>query len=270
VRFPVQGGQLYGGDVQTSASGVRTSGPLVLPDHVVLPWEIEVGASVQVGPRPLNPPWIDPHEQEAALHRSFLRKRREREADEAAELARTADPVARAARKAEIDAQEKKRRAQEEADEARIAGKLEAERRARAQNWPREHLLLTVELLATGPVENGVSLGRFLAQSQAMGDTSLVGTSGSSWNFSPRFGVETEPIPGRMHTRAGSYYEPSRILDPSGKERVGRQHFTFGADLRLFSTTLWGLIQETTFKVQSYADLSPRYQSVSVGLGVWH
>jgi hypothetical protein len=265
VRLPVHGGALLGGDLTRNAAGELTSGGLVLPEDVVLPWELELGAAVQVGPRPLNPKWIDPRDQEAALHASFLKRRREREAAEAEELAGISDPVAWEARRQAIDADEAARRAQEDADEARIRRGLEDERRARYWNWPRPHLLLTLELLVTGPVSNGVGIARFLAQSQAMGEMSVIGSSGGSVNFSPRFGVETEPIPGIMHSRAGSYYEPARLTGG-----VGRQHFTFGADVRLFTTTFFGLFPPTTYKAQAYADFSPRYQSVSIGLGVWH
>lgn len=262
-RFPVHGGELIG-ETTTRADGVKTAGGLVLPRDVVLPWELEIGAAVQVGPRPLNPAWIDPRDHEASLRASFLLKRQERLSAHAVELAAIGDPEHRAARARELAAEEAERQKREEADETRIARNLEADRRARAENWPRQHLLLSAELLVTGAVDNGVSVARFLAQSQATGDQSVVGTSGARVSFSPRLGVETEPLPGRMHTRAGTYYEPSRL-----GARVGRQHFTFGLDVRLFTTTLWGLVAPTTLKAQGYADLSPRYQSISAGVGVW-
>ena len=41
---------------------------------------------------------------------------------------------------------------------------------------------------------------------------SQIGTSGADVNFSPRFGIETEPIVNHLHTRFGSYYEPHRYL----------------------------------------------------------
>jgi hypothetical protein len=265
VRLPVHGGSLLGGDVTRNSAGLQSSGGLVLPEDVVLPWEVETGVAVQVGPRPLNPKWIDPRDEEAQLHASFMKRRHAREAAEAEELSAIGDPVAWEARRQALDEEEARRRAEDDADEEHIRMGLEAERRARYWNWPRPHLLLSVELLVTGPVANGVGIARFLAQSQAMGEMSAIGSSGSSVNFSPRFGVETEPIPGIMHSRAGSYYEPARLTGG-----VGRQHFTFGADVRLFTTTFFGLFPPTTYKAQAYADFSPRYQSVSVGLGVWH
>ncbi len=131
---------------------------------------------------------------------------------------------------------------------------------------------MTLELLVTGAVGQGVSLQSFLGQNVGCSNdppsASIcppVGASGASVNYSPRAGVETEPIPGRLHTRAGTYYEPNRL----GTE-VGRQHFTFGADVKVFSTTWFGLVPRVTYKAQAYADLSPRYQSVSAGIGVWH
>jgi hypothetical protein len=258
LRLPVHGGPL--------TSTATRSGGLYLPDDVVLPWELEVGAAVQVGPRPLNPSFVDPHVQEAALHRSFVHRRELREARARAELASIGDPLARAVRERALAVEEAARLEKDAEEEDHVREGLEVERRARAVNWPREHLLLTMELLVTGAVPGGVGLQGFLGQNEAdEAANAKVGSSGASVNYSPRFGVETEPIPGRMHTRAGSYYEPSRIGNA-----VGRQHFTFGADVRLFSTTWFGLVSRVTYRAQAYADLSPRYQSVSAGIGVWH
>ncbi|MGK4004972.1 hypothetical protein WMF31_20250 [Sorangium sp. So ce1036] len=262
-RWPVNGGRLLGAGVTRDERGVRHGGGLVLPNEVVLPWELEVGLAVQVGPRPLNPAWIDPRAQERELRQAIARRRAAREARRAAELRGIDDPEERAAR-ARAFAQE---RAREDAADARelAAGPavLKRERRARYWNWPREHLLITAELLVTGDVSSGVSLTRFLAQNQP-GSASVVGTSGAHVSFSPRFGIETEPIPGRVHTRFGSYYEPNR------RGHVGRQHFTFGADVRVLSTSLWGLIPETAFTLQASMDFAPRYDSVSAGIGIWH
>jgi hypothetical protein len=256
VRMPVHGGSFLGGRA-------TQSGGLDLPQDVVLPLEVELGAAFQVGPRPFNPAWIDPHRQEEALARSFARARRQREAAQVAELARIADPEARAARLLVIEEEEAKRVAQDTRDELRIRKGLETDRRDRAWNWPRDHVLVSLELLVTGPVTNGVGLQGFLGQAQG-GALATVGSSGSSTNFSPRAGVETEPIPDRLHTRAGTYYEPNRL-----GLGVGRQHFTFGADVKTLTWDWFGLTPKVTYKAQAYADFSPRYQSVSLGIGVW-
>jgi hypothetical protein len=260
VRLPVEGVPAPG-----LGNGLPVGFPL--PGHVVLPWEVEVGFAVQIGPRPLNPVWIDPDQQEREVQASFRRRASERTRRRRDELAKIADPVARGVREREQGAEAALALEREGREERRALGVLKQERRARYWNWPREHLLLTAELLVTGAVENGVSIQAFLGQNQPKSDpgSQAAGSSGASVSFSPRFGVETEPIPDLVHTRFGTYYEPSRFGD-----RVGRQHFTFGADLKLFRTTWFGLVPEVIYKIQATADMAPRYQSVSLGAGVWH
>lgn len=239
-RAPVDAGKFFGA-VSIDRVGVERAGALILPDHAILPWEIEAGIAVQVGPRPINPSWINPHDDEATLRASFDAQR---------ELSR--------ARHADVP--------DRKGDEERAVKALKEERRARFDNWPREHLLLVAELLITGSVDRGVGLERFLGQNLPLAASKgpVVGSSGASISYSPRFGIETEPIPDLVATRVGSYYEPSRY------DKVGRQHFTFGADLKLLSTRWWGLAPLTWYKLQTSIDLSPRYQSASIGIGVWH
>ncbi len=273
-RFPVDAGELGSPQLRIDKGGIRRAGGLVLPDHVVWPWELEVGLAVQVGPRPLNPQWINPHDQEAELATLQGIERRRREAARALELAGVADASERRLRAKEHE----EARAREAEDDrrsfAKTAKQLQKERQARYLNWPREMLLVTAELLVTGDVPRGVGLEGFLGQGATPGNAppgSVVGSSGSEVNFSPRFGIETEPIPGLVHTRFGSYYEPRR-LKLSGSDitaGVGRQHFTFGADLRVLTTTFWGLVPEITYTLQASVDIAPRYESFSVGIGNW-
>jgi hypothetical protein len=263
-RFPVDGGEFRLGEAATvDERGVRRAGGLVLPEQVVLPWELEIGVAIQVGPRPLNPAWINPRDQEREAREERTRRREERDARWAADLREIEDPEERVLLERWIREVRAREAANEEAELDRADAALKRDRRARYANWPREHLLITAELLITGPVHRGVSMEWFL-RGNIPEEPSKVGTSGAAVNFSPRFGIETEPIQGLIATRFGSYYEPSRF------GRVGRQHFTFGADLRMFSTTFWGLVPEVTYKGLVAMDLAPRYESVSVGFGVWH
>ncbi|HEY4118771.1 MAG TPA: hypothetical protein VGM56_12990 [Byssovorax sp.] len=269
-RAPVDGQSFLGAATSVDASGVKRAGDLVLPEKVVEPWELQMGVAVQVGPRPLNPKWIDPDAQDNALKARVEGQKRLRQRAAREELAAIADPVARELRKVEIDAAESRAL---DAD-ARVLSEglaaLDRERRARYANWPREHLLLLFDVVLTGPVANGVSIQRFLGQNDASTDASAppnyIGTSGARVSFSPRLGVETEPLPDLVHTRAGSYYEPARYTDRD----IGRQHFTFGADLKLFRTSWFGLVRPVYYKLQTSGDFAARYQSVSLGLGVWH
>jgi hypothetical protein len=272
-RFAVDNSTSVGSGASVDTSGIERAGPLITPDSVELPWELEVGAALQVGPRPLNPSWIDPDSHEQELRSSYRQRGAQRRARHAALLERVGEASTRA--------QLQKRLAEEEAVEARRdrerlerdLERLRDERRARAANWPREYLLLTADLLVTGSVDNAISLERFLGQAATTTAASqcLVVASGDEINFSPRVGLEVEPLPTYVHTRVGSYYEPNRFRyapEPCN-ERVGRQHFTFGADVRLFTTTWFGLVPEVTYKLQGYGDLAPRYQSFGLGIGVW-
>ncbi|AKT40414.1 hypothetical protein [Chondromyces crocatus] len=262
-RMPVDGGTFRLGDDQAvSVGGVRRAGALVLPDRAVLPWELELGLAIQVGPRPLNPQWLNPLEEERALREERAAARAARDARWVEELRDAETPEARQEIEKRHADLRRREAAREEAVLTRSYNALKEDRRTRAKNWPREHLLLTAALLVSGPVHRGVSMEWFL-RGNAPDEPSKVGTSGAAVNFSPRFGIETEPIPNLIATRLGSYYEPSRF------GRVGRQHFTFGADLKMFSTTFWGLVPEVTYSLRAAMDFAPRYESVSLGLGVW-
>jgi hypothetical protein len=263
-RFPVEA-ELIGDADTVDVGGVLKAGGLVLPNRVVLPWELEAGVAFQIGSRPLNPAWIDPSVQEEPVRRSIEARRVARRAAQRAELAAIQDPALRAERARTVEADERLASEEDERAFKRAARSLKRQRLQRYWDWPRERVLLTAEVLVTGAVHRGVSLEAFLGQNQETyaGQGSAIGTSGQHVNFSPRFGIETEPILDLVQTRLGSYYEPSRFGG------VGRQHFTFGADLRLGPSTWWGLVPELIYKLQASVDLAPRYESVSFGFGTW-
>ncbi|MBW2524680.1 MAG: hypothetical protein JRI23_10915 [Deltaproteobacteria bacterium] len=274
-RHAVRAAWSVGSGVTVDPGGVERAGPLAVPASAELPWEIETGIAVQVGPRPLNPAWIDPRDHEQRLIDVYERRRLQREIRQRRQLDRIADPGARE-RLARQQALGEERVARAEHRKlARELALLSDERRARARNWPREHLLLTADVLVTGPVSDAISLERFLAQGQpqvGVGSDCRAVSSGEQVNFSPRVGLEMEPVPQYVHTRFGTYYEPNRFrYEPAScDDRVGRQHFTFGADVKLVRTTWFGLVPEVTYKLQGYGDLAPRYQAFGLGLGVWY
>ena len=264
LRFPVVA-ELIGEEDTIEVGGVKRAGGLVLPNRVVLPWELEVGVAFQIGSRPLNPAWLDPHDQEAPVRRAIEARRADRRAAQRATLLAIKDPAAREERARAIEADERLAVEEDKRAFEREARALKKQRRRRYWSWPRERVLLTAEILVTGAVGRGVSLETFLGQNEEAyaGQGSAIGTSGKRVNFSPRFGIEAEPILNLVQTRLGSYYEPNRFGG------VGRQHFTFGADLRLGPSTWWGLTPEVIYKLQASIDLSPRYESVSFGIGTW-
>jgi len=59
LRAPVAGQLIPGDTTVVDASGDRRLGKLYLPDRVEVPWQIEWGVAVQLGPRPLNVKWLD-------------------------------------------------------------------------------------------------------------------------------------------------------------------------------------------------------------------
>ncbi len=268
------------------ADGIERAGGLIVPREVTLPWELAVGVALQVGPRPLNPRYLDAREHATELEAAFARRTRERAAERhRLSLAVPSGPE-RARLLVELERESIGLEARQERELERAREHLEGERRAILGNWPRDYLLVTLDLLVTGAVETGQSLEQFLGQGEREGPAEEPGASGpmlgaapcrvvasgAAVNFSPRVGVEIEPAPGLVHTRFGSYYEPNRFAyEPAECEgRVGRQHFTFGADVRLGTTSYWGLVNEVTYKLQLAGDLAPRYQSLGLGLGVWY
>jgi hypothetical protein len=259
VRAPVSAG-VFGKDVTTDANGIRRAGNFVLPDQVVLPWEVEAGIAYQLGPRPLNPGWKNPHAQEGWLRARIAADRAKRARDRDEELAR-ARPEMRAALEAELAREEASLRAIEDQRLDAETQRLKAVQRARYGNWPRERILLLASVLLTGPTTTGsnqsVSVEGFLDQSNE-----IVGRTVSA---TPRFGLEGEPIHDRMTLRAGTYVEPSRY-----DTGTPRQHFTFGGDVRLIPLDFWGLLPEANWKIGLFVDLAPRYVNGGIGIGEWH
>lgn len=210
---------------------------LYLPTGIRLPWEVEFAGALQLGKRPLNVPYHDPSDQDRALaqrlindHEAFLRKWHGR----GTTLAERKELVAHA------------KAIRRERD------------RARVHALPRQKVLLTASLLVSGSVSDAVGTESFLLQT--------VERSGRRLSFTPRAGVEIEPLPGRLQVRGGSYLEPSRF-----DHRQPRLHGTFGFDVRVFESAVWGVWDKgTRWRIGTFVDAAPRYLSVSGTLGVWH
>jgi hypothetical protein len=234
----------------------------VVPKDVVLPWELEVGIAWQLGPRPLNPPWINPKHEDRALVTALEERRAQRKKEHRAELeempADTDEEIAeRDARAAEFRADELVTRTLENEELKRDKKRLLEERKARYLNWPRERILLLASIVIVGRSDNAVALDGFL-------DRQLE-TVGTRVQYAPRFGAESEPIANLVRMRAGIYVEPSRFADGTKRE-----HFTFGGDLRTLTWDVFGLFGETTFRVSGFLDVCPRYQNFGLGVGTWH
>jgi hypothetical protein len=254
-------------DGRATSSAGSTFGPFVQPAGIHLPWELEIGAAVQLGPRPLNPSWLDPHQQEAREQAQIEQDRARRRSAHEEELRRIANPSAMYDRENELARQEAAIRSEEDKRLEAARGQLLLERRARYANWPRERITVLLEMLVSGRSSDAVGLESFFSEQASLAGMTQ-GTdfrrSGERVSYSPRLGVEGEPVIDRLQTRIGTYIEPSRFGG------LSRQHFTFGFDVKLAAWSMLGLAPGQVWRIGAVTDLSPRYQNIGVSLGAWH
>lgn len=68
VRSAVEASDLKTGTtVVDPNTGARLAAGFVTPRSITQPWEVEAGVAFQLGPRPLNPPWINPSDDELGV-----------------------------------------------------------------------------------------------------------------------------------------------------------------------------------------------------------
>ena len=254
VRAPVVSGNQSSGSYGTD--GVRSAAGYILPDQIIVPAQLEAGVAVQLGPRPLNPRWVDPSLQDADVRKKVDDARTARLAETTRMLAST-PPSERDATEKRLDRQERAIRSVEESYLDAEHERLFDERKARYENWPRPHVLLVASAVITAPVQGGIALSSFRDQK--------LESYGRIFSVSPRYGVEGEPLPDRFRLRLGGYLEPSLFEDGTA-----RQHFTFGWDIKLFPFDLFGILPKgTTWQLSFATDLAPRYSNWGLGIGVW-
>jgi hypothetical protein len=116
-------------------------------------------------------------------------------------------------------------------------------------------VILAADLIVSGPVAGGAGLEAFLEK--------RLQPSGRTASVSLRLGAEYEWIPGWLRVRGGTYWEPPRFDDVSG-----RLHITAGLDVRFWSFTLWG--QRYRLRFSLAGDGAARYGNTALSLGFWH
>jgi len=244
--------------------------PFMPPKAVVLPAEVQVGVAYQLGPRPLNRRWVNPHDRERELRNEMLVRRLQRQRTQARlERERQATPGhvplwLEEPRDPEFWRAEGQRMASEEREL-----RIEIERRqqrydASIRALSRKYLLFAADLLVVGPTDQGVGLESFL--NQGMREAAREPQeSGKHPSFAFRVGVEGEPIPDQLRLRVGSYLEPARF------ERVApRLHATMGGDMKLFAFDLFGLVRPFELRVTAGLDIATAYRNLGISVGVWH
>ncbi|HWT85472.1 MAG TPA: hypothetical protein VN177_06845 [Myxococcales bacterium] len=116
-------------------------------------------------------------------------------------------------------------------------------------------VILAGDVQVSGPVAGGSGLEAFLEK--------RLQRSGKNASVSPRIGAEYEWIPGWLRVRGGTYWEPARFVDVSG-----RLHVTLGLDVRFWSFALWG--SRYRLRVSLAADAARQYGNTVLSLGFWH
>jgi hypothetical protein len=251
-RAPVEGKP--SGD---SADAALPTTPFDPPRAIRLPWEIEAGFAIQVGPRPLNPRWLSPHEQEAAQRRQIAEDRAARRAAQDKELQAIRSPREMYERATELARREDEIRKDEDRRMDEAKEQLLVERKARYRNWPRPRITVLAEILVTGRAPDAIGLESLFARTDKK--------SGDTISYSPRLGLEGEPVIDYVQTRIGTYIEPSRY-----EGSLARQHFTFGANVRLGAWSGFGIFGDQIWQIGGAVDLAPRYQNLGVSIGAWH
>jgi hypothetical protein len=232
-----------------------------IPSRVTVPWDLNVGAALQLGQRPLNPPWINPRDLVDRVRRRVDFRARERARGARKRLAlgrsRGEDTTALSARLAAEEAHAAER--DEEEIEIAKADVKRSIRRAYAV-MPRPHVLITTSLVTTGVVEDGMGLEGFLDGKEQR--------SGRQVSLSPRLGLELEPILNWTKIRGGAYFEPTRFAaNTSG----GRSHSTFGIDQKVLPWDVFGTFPEGNwFRLTGAVDLARDSLGWAVAIGVWH
>lgn len=266
VRSAVTTNAESGSNISADASGNRmlfqgTADQMYLPDKVALPWEWSLGFAVQLGSRPFNPRWTDPHDLVADV-RQMVRnneiERAQREKQLLAAIPENAPDTAE--RNARILAEF---RTERELDQELLNQAVRHTRdvlKARERALGRWYLLMATSLKVSGPVQNAVGVESFLQR--------IVDHSGDRVVASPHLGVESEVVPQWLKLRAGLYGEPTRFNNNRASPRV---HTTLGFETKLFSWSVFGIYDtDTQWRIQAAVDSSERYFAWSASIGVWH
>jgi hypothetical protein len=230
-----------------------------LPNSVTLPWDINAGFALMLGPRSFNPVWY--HDQEGLeSFRRMLESRRERRRSQARAWLLNAQRQGRdlAPLRDALEAEDARQTALEDDALALQERSLRAELKERNKRRGRAYLLISTSVVLTGAVHDAVGVESFLGR--------VVNRSGEQVVVSPRLGLETETVPNWMRVRAGTYGEPSR--SQGGRARV---HGTLGMEAKVFPWNVFGLWDDDAeWRISGSLDVAKRYLGWGVAIGNWY
>jgi hypothetical protein len=235
---------------------------LYLPARVSVPWDVNVGFAAQLGPRPLNPRWLDPSIALEPMRRylewrAHERDRRLRQSERAASIYETQRERQKRLRKLRAEL-----RAEEDLDDrerARVEQDLHRRLRRRYREQARFFVLVTTSLKVSGAVDNAVGIESMLDRT--------VQRSGEHFSISPHLGLETELIPHWLKLRGGAYLEPTRF---ASNTKGARLHATLGFDQKVLGWDVFGAYpEETEWRISGSLDASRNYLGWGATIGVW-
>jgi len=258
VRTPVETRASYRDGLLPDENGdlvVQTqTGPAYMPKIVAVPWDFNFGFAVQLGKRPLNPPWrimTELTERRTLEHR--LREI-DREEEQQQALLHAGTPAEREHIMQIFEAEQA-------ADDRRF----EEQQQSVRQRIEHDHLVMnrfyvqfSGSMLVSGAVDAAVGIESLLTQK--------VNRSGQRVVSSPRVGVECGIVPELIKLRAGSYLEPTRF-----ETSDMRVHGTAGIDIKLFRWSVFGAWPDDyLWRLGLAGDASTRYYTFGLSLGGWY
>lgn len=238
------------GDIVVENGGAT----LYLPERVSLPWDINLGAAVQLGRRPLNPisRTIDQVTERDSL--MFRLRQIDREEERQRRLAEARSASERLTVERELS--------HEERLDVEHLERVRADARSALQDSfaeiGRNYLLLSASVLISGRVTDAVGVESFLDQ--------RINRSGADVVLSPRVGAEAEIWENRLKARGGLYLEPTRFTTSRP-----RGHVTLGTDVRLFRWNVFGLWPDDfQWQIGASADMATRYLAWGISIAGWY
>lgn len=126
----------------------------------------------------------------------------------------------------------------------------------------RRYIMVTADIVVDGPTSGPGGAGAGSAVNLEGWVSGSPRTSGDYATLSWHVGVEAEVAHDRLRLRVGAYSEPSRINDDVWG-RIGRVHWTGGAEVRLFDLWIFRLKASVTF------DIANRWKNIVLGIGFW-
>lgn len=232
------------------------AGGKILPQSIVVPWEIELGGAIELGARTFNTAWVNPAIEEDVIADRWQARARARLDERNRILAATAPAEREAKREALERAEKDLAKKDDDAMDAEIAA-LRKWRTGMRHTEKRQTAIVMASLLFTGAVSNAVSVTGFIDQQRI--------PYGGRVSVSPRIGLEGELIKNWVMVRAGSYLEPSLFADVPY-----RAHFTGGFDLKLFVFNPFGIFGADPWRIRVAVDVASRYFNTSFSLGKYY